>query len=153
MTVIDFYTHCADRFEVASKLVAKAWAQHGSVRVLTDGEDATAAFGFLWLWPGTGFSHCRLASPIAGDADLVDHGCNTTVRGRSHQPSSPTAAFFARFERMARESSDYRRESAAAGRDRWKFCKALAGTSPRARPFRKDQRCRRRASFWSRPIC
>ena len=36
MTTIDFYTHCADRFEVASKLVAKAWAQHGTVRVLTD---------------------------------------------------------------------------------------------------------------------
>jgi DNA polymerase-3 subunit chi len=77
MTVIDFYTHCPDRFEVASKLVAKAWSQHGSVRVLTEGEDATVAFDrFLWLWPAIGFlPHCRLGSPLATETPiLVDHG-------------------------------------------------------------------------------
>ena len=35
MTTIDFYTHCASRYEVAATLVAKAWSQHGSARVLT----------------------------------------------------------------------------------------------------------------------
>jgi DNA polymerase III subunit chi len=76
MTTIDFYTHCANRFEVASKLVAKAWAQHGSVRVLTAGEAGTVEFGrFLWLWPATGFlPHCRLGSPLAAETPiLVDH--------------------------------------------------------------------------------
>ena len=33
MTTIDFYTHCADRLDVAARLTAKAWAQHGTVRV------------------------------------------------------------------------------------------------------------------------
>ena len=35
MTTIDFYTHVADRLDVAARLVAKAHAAHGSVRVLT----------------------------------------------------------------------------------------------------------------------
>ena len=73
MTTIDFYTHCADRFEVASKLVAKAWAQHGTVRVLTDGAQATEEFGrFLWLWPATGFMpHCQLQSPLATETPIL----------------------------------------------------------------------------------
>ena len=43
MTAIDFYTHVNDRLEVATKLVAKAFAQHGSVRVLTADAAASAA--------------------------------------------------------------------------------------------------------------
>jgi DNA polymerase-3 subunit chi len=127
MTVIDFYTHCADRFEVASRLVTKAWAQHGSVRVLTDGEEATTAFGrFLWLFPATGFlPHCRLASPLAAETPiLVDHGMQhegpAAVLVNLHPEPPP---FFARFERMA-EVVGADDESAAAGRDRWKFYKA-----------------------------
>ena len=76
MTTIDFYTHCADRFEVASKLVAKAWAQHGTVRVLTDDARATEEFErLLWLWPATGFMpHCQLDSPLAAETPIVvDH--------------------------------------------------------------------------------
>ena len=69
MTTIDFYTHCADPLQVAARLVAKAWAQHGSVRVLTPDETGTAALdGALWRSPPTGFlPHCRLASPMAGE--------------------------------------------------------------------------------------
>ena len=65
MTTIDFYTHCTDRFEVAAKLVAKAWTQHGSARVLTPDPDVTDRFDrFLWQWPALGFvPHCRLDSP------------------------------------------------------------------------------------------
>jgi len=41
---------------VAARLVAKAWAQHGSVRVLTPGEALTAQLdGLLWKVPATGF--------------------------------------------------------------------------------------------------
>jgi DNA polymerase IIIc chi subunit len=52
VTTIDFYTRCANRLEVAAKLVAKAWAQHGSVRVLTADEAATVEFDrLLWAVP------------------------------------------------------------------------------------------------------
>ena len=127
MTTIDFYTHCDNRFEVASKLVAKAWMQHGSVRVLTDGEDATAAFGrFLWLWPATGFlPHCRLGGPFAAETPiLVDHGLvhegPAAVLINLHAAPPP---FFSRFERLA-EIVGTDDTSVAAGRDRWKFYKA-----------------------------
>lgn len=127
MTVIDFYTRCADRFEVASKLVAKAWTQHGSVRVLTDDEEATTALGrILWLIPATGFlPHCRLRSPLAVETPiLVDHDLQhegpAAVLINLHPAPPP---FFARFERMA-EVVGADDESVAAGRDRWKFYKA-----------------------------
>jgi DNA polymerase III subunit chi len=127
MTTIDFYTHCADRFEVASRLVAKAWAQHGTVRVLTDGEEGTAAFDrFLWLWPATGFlPHCRLASPLAAETPIVvdhalEHAGPASVLINLHAAPPP---FFSRFERLA-EIVGTDEADAAAGRERWKFYKA-----------------------------
>ena len=127
MTTIDFYTHCANRFEVASKLVAKAWAQHGSVRVLTAGENGTEEFGrFLWLWPATGFlPHCRLGSPLAAETPiLVDHALDhegpAAVLVNLHAAPPP---FFSRFERLA-EIVGIDDDDAAAGRERWKFYKA-----------------------------
>jgi DNA polymerase-3 subunit chi len=127
MTTIDFYTHCADRFEVASKLVAKAWAQHGTVRVLTHGTQATEEFGrFLWLWPATGFlPHCRLQSPLATETpilvdDALEHDGPAAVLVNLH-PSPPP--FFSRFERMV-EVVSLDETDVAAGRERWKFYKA-----------------------------
>jgi DNA polymerase III subunit chi len=127
MTVIDFYTHCADRFEVASKLVAKAWAQHGSVRVLTDSEESTASFGrLLWLVPATGFlPHCRVASPLAPETPILvdhvlDHEGPAAVLVNLHSAPPP---FFPRFERLA-EIVGMGDDDAAAGRERWKFYKA-----------------------------
>jgi len=127
MTTIDFYTHCANRFEVASKLVAKAWAQHGAVRVLTDGAQATEEFGrFLWLWPATGFMpHCQLQSPLASETPiLVDHALEhegpAAVLVNLHLSPPP---FFSRFERMA-EIVSLDESDIAAGRERWKFYKA-----------------------------
>lgn len=127
MTTIDFYTHCADRFEVASRLVAKAWARHGSVRVLTDGEEGTAAFDrFLWVWPATGFlPHCRLGSPLAAQTPIVvDHLPEHEGRAVvliNLQASPPP--FFSRFERLA-EVVGAGEDDAAAARERWKFYKA-----------------------------
>ena len=43
MTTIDFYTHVDDRLAVAARIVAKAYAAHGSVRVLTPDATATDA--------------------------------------------------------------------------------------------------------------
>jgi DNA polymerase IIIc chi subunit len=52
MTSIDFYTHVSDRFDVVAKLVAKAFAQHGSVRVLTaDAESTETLDRMLWIQP------------------------------------------------------------------------------------------------------
>jgi DNA polymerase III subunit chi len=111
MTTIDFYTHCADRFGVASKLVAKAWAQHGTVRVLTDGAEATDEFGrFLWRFPATGFM------PIIVDHSL-EHEGPAAVLVNLHASPPP---FFSRFERLA-EIVSLDEADIAAGRERWKF--------------------------------
>ena len=157
MTVIDFYTHCEDRFEVASKLVAKAWAQHGSVRVLTDGRGSHSRHsgGFSGSRPATGFlpalparqAPCAAETPI-----LVDHGLAhegpAAVLINMHAAPPP---FFSRFERVA-EIIGTDDAEAAAGRDRWKFYKArgyevrahnLLGTRVRA--------CRLHANSFCRP--
>ena len=126
MTTIDFYTRCADPLRVAVQLVAKAWPQHGHVRVLTADEQMTAALDTLmWTWPATGFMpHCRLASAVAAETPIVvDHALEH--RGPAAvlvnlQPGPPP--FFARFERLAEivGSAD---DAMAAGRERWKFYK------------------------------
>ncbi|HEX9302634.1 MAG TPA: DNA polymerase III subunit chi [Casimicrobiaceae bacterium] len=127
MTTIDFYTHCADRFEVTARLVVKAWAQHGSVRVLTPDAAETAELDrFLWQWPATGFvPHCRLDSGIARETPvLVDHALlhdgPASVLINLHSSPPP---FFSRFERLA-EVVGLNEDAAAAGRERWKFYKA-----------------------------
>ena len=126
MTSIDFYTHCADRLEVAARLVVKAWAQHGSVRVLTPGEDGTAELDArLWRLPPTGFlPHCRLASPLAAETPIVvDHALvhegPAAVLINLH-PSPPP--FFSRFERLV-EIVGTDDGDTAAGRERWRFYK------------------------------
>jgi DNA polymerase-3 subunit chi len=126
VTTIDFYTHCADRLEVAAKLVTKAWKQHGSVRVLTADEAGTAEFdGLLWRVPATGFvPHCRLASALAGETPIVvDHilahqGPAAVLINLQDSPPP----FFSRFERLA-EVVGTEEGSVAAGRERWRFYK------------------------------
>jgi DNA polymerase III subunit chi len=126
VTSIDFYTHCADRLEVAARLVAKAWAQHGSVRVLTPGEDGTAELDArLWRLPPTGFlPHCRLASRLAAETLIVvDHALvhegPAAVLINLH-PSPPP--FFSRFERLV-EIVGTGDGDTTAGRERWRFYK------------------------------
>jgi len=126
VTTIDFYTHCADRLEVAARLVAKAWVQHGSVRVLTGGDAVTAELDArLWRLPPTGFlPHCRMASPVAADTPIiVDHALvhegPAAVLINLH-PSPPP--FFSRFERLV-EIVGAGEGEVAAGRDRWRYYK------------------------------
>jgi DNA polymerase-3 subunit chi len=126
VTTIDFYTHCADPLDVAAKLVAKAWAQHGTVRVLTADADATAAFGsLLWRSPPTGFMpHCRLASPLVAETPIVvDHALAhegaAAVLINLHRETPP---FFSRFERLV-EIIGTDDEATAAGRERWRYYK------------------------------
>ena len=124
MTTIDFYTHCADRIDVATRLVAKAWAQHGRVRVLTPDTEATEALDrALWVRPPVSFlPHCRMASPLADETPiLVDHVLEhdgpAAVLINLH-PSPPP--FFARFERLV-EIVGAGDDDAAAGRERFRF--------------------------------
>ena len=134
MTTIDFYTHCTDRFEVAATLVAKAWAQHGSARVLTPDVATTDKFDrLLWQWPSLGFvPHCRLGDAVAAADALgvepVPHDplVSVAVEGPAAvlvnlHPSPPP--FFSRFERLV-EIIGIDENDATAGRERWKFYKA-----------------------------
>jgi DNA polymerase-3 subunit chi len=122
MTSIDFYTHVGDALGVAAKLVAKAWAQHGSVRVLTPDAQATDALDrLLWLQPATGFlPHCRLASPLASETPIiVDHRLEHEGPAAVLINLAPEAPpFFSRFQRLAEIVPA---DQAEAGRERYRF--------------------------------
>ena len=124
MTSIDFYTHVADRLEIAARLVAKAFAQHGRVRVLTPDAATTDALDRrLWLKPPIAFlPHCRVDNRLASETPIwVDHseehpGPASVLINLTATPPS----FFARFERLA-EIVGTDLEDAQAGRDRYRF--------------------------------
>lgn len=124
MTSIDFYTHVADRLEIAARLVAKAFAQHGRVRVLTPDAATTDALDRrLWLKPPIAFlPHCRVDSALASETPIwVDHreehpGAASVLINLTATPPS----FFARFERLA-EIVGIEDKEAAAGRERYRF--------------------------------
>lgn len=122
MTSIDFYTHVADRLAVAGKLIAKALAQHGHVRVLTQDAAATEELDrLLWLQPATGFlPHCRLSSPLAAETPVwidhvLEHQGPASVLINLHASPPP---FFSRFERLAEIVSA---DDPAAARERFRF--------------------------------
>ncbi len=124
MTSIDFYTHVADRLEVAAKLVAKAVAQHGCVRVLTGDASTTDALDRrLWVEPPISFlPHCRIDSRLAAQTAVwIDHALEH--RGRASvliNLNSAPPPFFSRFERLA-EIVGTGDAEAAAGRERFRF--------------------------------
>ncbi|HTS23808.1 MAG TPA: DNA polymerase III subunit chi [Casimicrobiaceae bacterium] len=124
MTSIDFYTHVADRLEVAARLVAKAFSQHGSVRVLTSDPATTATLDrALWLRPPTAFlPHCRLDSALAAETPiLVDHApehAGPAVVLINLHPQPPS--FFSRFERLA-EIVGLDAADVEAGRERYRY--------------------------------
>ncbi len=124
MTTIDFYTGAEDPVDVAARIVAKAWQQHGSVRVLTPDRATTDALDRrLWIAPPTAFvPHCRLSSPLAAQTpvlvdDLLEHEGLACVLVNLHPEPPP---FFSRFERLA-DVVGRDAMLAEAGRRRWKF--------------------------------
>jgi DNA polymerase-3 subunit chi len=124
MTSIDFYTHVDDRLAVAARIVAKAYAAHGSVRVLTPDASATEALDrLLWTHPPLSFlPHCRMDSPLASETPIwIDeraaHDGPAAVLVNLQRDPPP---FFSRFERLA-EIVGTAEDDAAAGRLRWKF--------------------------------
>lgn len=122
MTSIDFYTHVTDRLDVTVRLVAKAFAQHGSVRVLTPDRAMTDALdALLWKQPAIGFlPHCRIGGALAAETpicvdDLLEHQGAAAVLINLHPLPPP---FFARFERLA-EIVDL--DDTERGRERYRF--------------------------------
>jgi DNA polymerase-3 subunit chi len=125
MTAIDFYTHVNDRLEVATKLVAKAFAQHRSVRVLTPDAATTDALDrLLWIHPPIGFlPHCRVDHRLAAETPIwidhvLEHQGPAAVLINLH-PSPPP--FFSRFERLAEIVGIDDDAQALAARSRYRF--------------------------------
>ncbi len=124
MTTIDFYTHVPDRLAVAARLVAKAYAQHRSVRVLTPDAATTDVLDRkLWTEPAIGFlPHCRLSSLLAAETPiLVDHAPeHAGPAGVLVNLTGSAPPFFGRFERLAEIVGDSDDEL-ANGRERYRF--------------------------------
>lgn len=124
MTTIDFYTHVSDRLDVAARIVAKAYAAHGNVRVLTpDRPTSDALDRLLWLQTALSFlPHCRMDSALAAETPIwvdetPDHNgpCSVLVNLSATPPP-----FFSRFERLA-EIVGQDEADITAGRDRFRF--------------------------------
>ena len=105
MTTIDFYTHVDDRLAVAARIVAKAYAAHGTVRVLTPDRMTTDALDrLLWLQTALSFlPHCRMDSALAAETpiwidELPEHTGRCAVLVNLNAAPPP---FFSRFERLA----------------------------------------------------
>jgi DNA polymerase-3 subunit chi len=124
MTTIDFYTHVDDRLAVAARIVAKAYAAHGSVRVLTPDATTTDALDrLLWVIPALAFlPHCRMDSAVAAETPIwiderVAHEGPAAVLVNLQRDPPP---FFSRFERLA-EIVGRDDDDVAAGRVRFRF--------------------------------
>jgi DNA polymerase-3 subunit chi len=124
MTTVDFYTHVTDRLGVAARLVAKAHAAHGSVRVLTPDRATTDALDrLLWVQPALSFlPHCRMRSAVANETPIwvdeaLEHTGPAAVLVNLHPEPAP---FFGRFERVA-EIVGTDAAEVAAGRLRFRF--------------------------------
>jgi DNA polymerase-3 subunit chi len=124
MTTIDFYTHVDDRLAVAARIVAKAYAAHGTVRVLTPDAGATDALDrLLWVNPAIAFlPHCRMDSAVAAETPIwiderVAHDGPASVLVNLQRDPPP---FFSRFERLA-EIVGRGEDDIEAGRARFRF--------------------------------
>jgi DNA polymerase III subunit chi len=124
MTQIDFFTHVAQPLKLATRIIAKAYRSHGSVRVLTpDTETTNALDRLLWLDPPLAFlPHCRMDSAIARETPIwiderLEHSGPAAVLVNLHPQPPP---FFSRFERLA-EVVAADETQIEAGRARFRF--------------------------------
>ena len=113
-----------DRLGVAARIVAKAYASHGHVRVLTPDAAATDALDrLLWVNPPLAFlPHCRLDAPVASETPIwvderLQHDGPAAVLVNLHPEPPP---FFSRFERLA-EIVGVDEADRAAARERFRF--------------------------------
>ncbi len=124
MTTIDFFTNAAEPLKLAARIIAKAYRQNGSVRVLTPDAATTSALDrMLWLEPAQAFlPHCRMDSPIANETPIwideaLTHAGPASVLVNLHPGPPP---FFSRFERLAGVIPAVVAQL-AAGRARYRF--------------------------------
>jgi DNA polymerase-3 subunit chi len=126
VTEIDFYTHAADRLQIAARLCVKAYGLGMRVRVLTGDAATTARLDqLLWTSPPVGFlPHCRLASrvaeatPVIVDEALEHSGpAELLINLHAEQPG-----FFRRFARLAEIIGSDAAEL-TAGRVKWQYYK------------------------------
>ncbi|HTL76149.1 MAG TPA: DNA polymerase III subunit chi [Casimicrobiaceae bacterium] len=124
MTTIDFFTNAPEPLKLAGRIIAKAYRQHGSVRVLTPDASTTAALDrLLWLEPPHAFlPHCRMDSVVANETPIwidetLAHTGPASVLVNLHPDPPP---FFSRFERLA-EVVGADDAQLAAGRARYRF--------------------------------
>ena len=124
MTTIDFFTNAAEPLALAARIVAKAYRQHGSVRVLTpDSATSGALDRLLWLEPAHAFlPHCRMDSPLASETPIwideaLAHSGAAAVLVNLHPEPPP---FFSRFERLC-EVVGAEEPQLLAGRARFRF--------------------------------
>ena len=126
VTEIDFYTHAADRLQVALRLCVKAYRMGMRVRVLTSDAATTARLDqLLWTAPPIGFiPHCRLASRVAEETPVIvdeapEHSgpAELLINLHAEQPG-----FFRRFARLA-EIVSADAADVAAGRVKWQYYK------------------------------
>ncbi|MBM3342238.1 MAG: DNA polymerase III subunit chi [Betaproteobacteria bacterium] len=124
MTQIDFYTHVANKLQVACKLAAKAHAQGLRVAVLCpDAASAQSLDRMLWTSPPLAFvPHCFASHPLAARTPVViDHENAAPAHDevllnlRAQWPP-----VFSRFQRLLEIVSEDEDDRAAA-RERYKF--------------------------------
>ena len=125
MTSIDFYTHVAIASTSPRKLVAKAFAQHGSVRVLTRRRASRPTTLDRCCGSSRRSASFRIAGSAAGSppkrrsgsTTLLEHQGPAAVLINLHAAPPP---FFSRFERLA-EIVGADEADAAAARERFRF--------------------------------
>ena len=124
MTSIDFYTHVADRLDAAVRVIGKAYAAYGSVRVLTPDRATTDALDrLLWVQSALSFlPHCRMDSAIAAETPIwideaLEHAGPAAVLVNLNAKPAP---FFSRFERLA-EIVGTAEADVVAARERFRF--------------------------------
>ena len=156
MTSIDFYTHVDDRLAVAARLVAKAYAAHGSVRVLTpDAADHRRARPPAVDASAAGVpAALPMDSPLAAETPIwIDERARARrPRGGAGQPARATR------RRSSAASSAWPRSSGATKTMRRPAARAASSIASAATscarttwPSARKLTCPLRASCSSRP--
>lgn len=124
MTQIDFYTHAADKLQVACRLTLKARERGLRVLIYTPEPAWTERLDkLLWTTPAIGFlPHCRATDKLADVTPvIVDHAVEAPPHDEvliNLHPETPP--FFSRFQRLI-EIVGADSQDGEAGRNRFRF--------------------------------
>jgi DNA polymerase III subunit chi len=127
MTTVDFYFNAEDRFQVACRLAAKAFAQKKRMLIYAPQPDTASRIDkLLWTWPATAFvPHCAPHDPLAEETPVLiacepesPPGCELILNLGADCPPH-----FERFERLLEVVAADEAER-KAGRERYRFYQA-----------------------------